>query len=48
MPQVFITPLGVLRFMDKLGDPTLKTLAKAVDTMRNSMLGVIQASWPTT
>ena len=40
--QVFITPFGVLRFMDRLGDPTLKTLTKAVDTMRASMLSVIQ------
>jgi hypothetical protein len=42
--QVFITPFGVLRFMDRLGDPTLKTLTKAVDTMRASMLSVIQVS----
>ena len=28
--------------MDRLGDPTLKTLTKAVDTMRASMLSVIQ------
>ena len=40
--QVFITPFGVLRFMDRLGDPTLKTLTRAVDTMRASMLSVIQ------
>ena len=39
--QVFITPYPVLRFMERLGDPTLKTLTKAVDTMRASMLGVI-------
>lgn len=39
--QVFITPLPVLRFMERLGDPTLKTLKCAVDTMRASMLDVI-------
>lgn len=39
--QVFITPFGVLQFLDSLGDPTLKTLTKAVDTMRASMLDVI-------
>lgn len=42
--QVFITPFGVLQFMDRLGDPTLKTLTKAVDTMRASMLDVIHVS----
>jgi hypothetical protein len=42
--QVFITPFGMLQFMDRLGDPTLKTLTKAVDTMRASMLSVIQVS----
>lgn len=44
--QVFITPLPMLRFMEKLGDPTLKTLTKAVDTMRDSMLEVIHVSPP--
>jgi len=39
--QVFITPFPVLRFMERLGDPTLKTLKCAVDTMRASMLDVI-------
>jgi len=41
LAQVFITPLPMLRFMERLGDPTLKTLIHAVNTMRGSMLGVI-------
>ena len=43
---MFITPLPMLRFMERLGDPTLKTLSTAVDTMRDSMLGVIHVPPP--
>lgn len=42
LAQVFITPLPMLKFMERLGDPRLKTLTKAVNTMRDSMLEVIQ------
>ena len=45
--QVFITPLPMLRFMERLGDPTLRTLTRAVDTLRGSMLDVIHVRcWP--
>lgn len=41
-PQVFITPMPLLRFMAACGMPHLKNLDEAVDIMRAAMLGVIQ------
>ncbi|PRW33565.1 cytochrome P450 [Chlorella sorokiniana] len=39
--EVFITPMPLLRLMDKLGFRQLRTLREALEVMRHSMLGVI-------
>lgn len=41
LASVFITPLPVLKFLDKLGFKELKQLSKSVDIMRESMLEMI-------
>lgn len=41
LAQVFITPLPVLKFLDRLGLPHLKQLHAAVGVMRAAMLDVI-------
>jgi hypothetical protein len=41
LASVFITPLPVLKFLDKLGFNELKQLSKSVSIMRESMLKVI-------
>jgi hypothetical protein len=40
---VFITPLPLLRLMERLGSPLLSELSAALATLRGSILGVIAA-----
>ncbi|GFR44797.1 hypothetical protein Agub_g6132, partial [Astrephomene gubernaculifera] len=42
LADVFITPLPLLKLLDRLGAPQLRQLAEAVRVMRGEMLGVIQ------
>lgn len=42
LADIFITPMPLLRVLDRLGLPHLRQLEEAVDTMRSSMLAVIE------
>jgi hypothetical protein len=42
LPQVFITPMPLLRIAHTLGLPHLRNLDEAVSIMRGAMLDVIQ------
>eukprot|EP00198_Chlamydomonas_reinhardtii_P014407 XP_001703744.1 cytochrome P450 [Chlamydomonas reinhardtii] len=44
LAQVFITPLPLLKAMDRLGAPHLRQLGEAVSVMRAAMLDVIAAT----
>jgi hypothetical protein len=41
LASVFITPLPILKFLDKLGFKELRMLSKSVSIMRESMLKMI-------
>ncbi|GIL57873.1 hypothetical protein Vafri_13130 [Volvox africanus] len=46
LAEIFITPLPLLRFLDRIGFPHLRRLDEAVRIMRQAMLDVVQVRFP--
>ena len=41
MSEVFVTPMPILKLMDRLGMPQLRTLEQSVGVIRETMLGIV-------